>query len=461
MVLKLYNTLTKTKEALKGKNIKMYTCGPTVYDRVHVGNLRAYMFIDLLKRWLDFKGYKVKHIMNITDIDDKLIKKSAGSKIKLKTITQEYEKLFFEDLKELNINKAEINPRATEHIKEMIEIIEVLLKKGYAYKADDGIYFSIKKFRDYGKLSKLDLKGLKAGASKRVSEDEYDKASAQDFALWKFYNKEDGNIVWKTSFGDGRPGWHIECSAMSSKYLGKQFDIHTGGIDLVFPHHENEIAQSEAAFGKKPWVRYWLHNEHLIVNGKKMSKSLGNFYTLGDLKEKDYSVNAIRYLLLSTNYRQKLNLTDKDLKASEESVKRISEFLRNSSKGKDGKEILELIKKSEKEIENAMDDDLNIATALGVMFRFIRDANKTGAGKEANRFIKEINKILGLNLEQKISVPSEVKSLAKQREKARKDKDWKEADRLRDKINKLGFTIDDTQDGWEIRLLKKVYQNQD
>src|SRR3989338_8353872 len=317
MPLKLYNTLTRKKEVfkpIKDKIVNLYTCGPTIYDYAHIGNFRAYICSDILKRYLKYKGFKVKHIMNITDVDDKTIKGANQQKISLKDYTKKYEKIFFEDIEALNIDKADVFPKATEHIKEMIDLVKKLLKNGIAYKSEDGsIYYDISKFKDYGKLSHTKIKELKEGA--RVNQDSYEKESANDFALWKAYHEEDGNIFWQTEIGKGRPGWHIECSAMSMKYLGSHFDIHAGGVDLVFPHHENEIAQSEAFTGKK-FVNYWFHNEHLLVDGRKMSKSLGNYYTLRDLLTKNYNPKAIRYLLLSTHYRQQLNFLKKNLKTT-------------------------------------------------------------------------------------------------------------------------------------------------
>ncbi|MEM7819165.1 MAG: cysteine--tRNA ligase, partial [Candidatus Aenigmatarchaeota archaeon] len=289
MVLKLFNTLTRKKEVfkpIKKNEVRMYTCGPTVYDFAHIGNFRTYVWQDILKRWLLFKGFKVKHVMNLTDIDDKTIKGAREQGISLREFTEKYIKAFFEDSKTLNLLPADVYPRATEHIREIVELIKILIEKGYAYKGEDGsIYYDISKFKDYGKLSKLKIKELKAGA--RVKSDSYTKEEAYDFALWKAWDPEDGEVFFETEIGKGRPGWHIECSAMSMKYLGETFDIHTGGVDLIFPHHENEIAQSEAATGKK-FVNYWLHAEHLIVEGRKMSKSLGNFYTLRDLLAKGY-----------------------------------------------------------------------------------------------------------------------------------------------------------------------------
>ena len=291
MSLKLYNTLTRKKEVFKPINknsVGIYLCGPTIYNHVHIGNLRAYLFADILRRYFEFKDYKIKEVMNLTDVDDKTIRDSQIKKKSLKEFTKEYEKGFLEDIKSMNLETPEFIPKATEHIPEMINLIKDLLNKKFAYKSEDGIYFSIKKFKNYGKLAGIKLADLKTGASERVGEDEYEKENARDFALWKFYTKEDGNVFWETEFGKGRPGWHIECSAMSMKYLGKSFDIHMGGEDLIFPHHENEIAQSEASTGKK-FVNYWLHNGWVLVDGKKMSKSLKNFYNLKDIIKRGYS----------------------------------------------------------------------------------------------------------------------------------------------------------------------------
>jgi len=452
-MLKLYNTLTIKKETfkpIKKNEVGIYSCGPTVYDYPHVGNLRAFVFPDILKRWLEYRHYKVNHIMNITDVDDKLILKSEGKRGELKEITKRYEDAFKDNLKELNIIPANVFPRATEHIKEMTKIIEKLEKNGYAYKTNDGIYFSIKKFKNYGKLSRLKIENLKEGA--RIDTDKYEKENAQDFALWKFYNEKDGEIYWDTELGKGRPGWHIECSAMSSKYLGESFDINTGGIDLIFPHHTNEIAQSEGA-NKKKFVKYWMHNNFILVNGEKMSKSLGNFYVLKDLLDKGWSLNAIRYILLSTHYRQELNISDDGLKAAEESVKRIFEFLDNSKGKEDNKEVLKQLDKAEEEFGKAMDDDLNIAQALGVLFGFIRDANREGAGDKSYNFIKSISeKVLGLKKE-KVKIPVEIKKLADEREQARKNKDWKKSDKLREELKSRGWEVADTSEGWRLKKI--------
>jgi len=289
MALRFFNTITRKKEefvSIEPGKVGMYTCGPTVYDYAHIGNFRTYMFEDLLRRYLEYKGYEVTQVMNITDVDDKTIAGSRAKKVSLSEYTKKYIDAFFDDLDTLNIERADFYPEATTHIKEMVELVKKLLDKGFAYRSDGDIYFKLSSFKDYGKLSKMKLENLKIGA--RVGKDEYEKEEASDFALWKGWDEKDGDVFWETEIGKGRPGWHIECSAMSMKYLGEHFDIHTGGIDNMFPHHENEIAQSESATGKK-FVNFWLHSLHLIVEGKKMSKSLGNIYTLRDILEKGYN----------------------------------------------------------------------------------------------------------------------------------------------------------------------------
>jgi cysteinyl-tRNA synthetase len=453
MPLKLYNTLTRKKEVFKPVNkgkVGMYVCGPTIYDFVHIGNLRAYVFADIVKRYLKFCGYNVKEVMNLTDVDDKTIKNSQEEKKSLKEFTGKYEKSFLEDIKKMNIEKPEIMPRATGHIKEMVAIIKKLLDKGIAYKTNDGIYFSIKKFKNYGKLSGIKIKDLKAGASKRVSKDEYDKEHVNDFVLWKFYTKDDGDVFWNTGIGKGRPGWHIECSAMSAKHLGQSFDIHLGGVDLIFPHHENEIAQSEAATGKK-FVKYWLHNEWILVDGKKMSKSLKNFYKLEDIADKGYSPLDLRYFYLTKIYRQQLNFTWKNLDASKKSLGRLKNILSNmKGSGKINKKNIEIARKQFLEI---MDDDLNTSRAVSYLWEVLRDKRLNNS--EKYKLALEFDKVLGLKLdeEDKIKISSEVKKLVEEREKLRKKKDWKKADELRKKINKLGFIIDDTKKGAVVRRL--------
>jgi len=463
MVFKLFNTLTRKKEffrSIEKRKVGMYTCGPTVYNYPHIGNYRAYVAADVLKRYLKYKGFKVKHVMNITDVDDKTIRDSQKEKISLKEFTRKYEKGFMEDLKLLNMDKADIFPRATEHIKEMVEIVKKLLKKRIAYKANDGsVYFSISKFKDYGKLSNLKIKNLKIGA--RVKQDEYDKDKANDFVLWKAYDKNDGDVFWETELGKGRPGWHIECSAMSSKYLGEKFDIHTGGGDLVFPHHENEIAQSEGFTGKKPFVKYWVHNGWLLVEGKKMSKSLGNFYTLRDLLEKGYGTMDIRYVLLGTHYRQKLNFTFKELEAAKNALERLKDFMLRleNSKGELDNDISKLIKDVELKFEKAMDDDMGISKALGALFDFVRKINKLKLSKKDAKGVKKImikfDLVLGLGLDKikKVGISNDIKKLISDREKARKEKDFKKADRIRIELRKKGVVLEDTKDGvrWKLK----------
>jgi len=394
--------------------------------------------------------------MNITDVDDKTIKGANTEGTSLKEYTQRYEKSFFEDLESLNIDKADKFTRATDNIDEMVKIIKKLLDKKIAYKSEDGsIYYDISKFKDYGKLAHTKIKQLKEGA--RVKQDSYEKEEAKDFALWKSYDKEDGNIFWETSIGKGRPGWHIECSAMSMKYLGEHFDIHAGGIDLVFPHHENEIAQSEAFSGKK-FVNYWFHNEHLLVDGKKMSKSLGNFFTLRDLLNKGFNPIAIRYLLLSANYRVQLNFTEEAVKSSENAIQRLNDFmikLKEIKDNKDNKNIPKLILKTKKEFDKAMDDDLNISGALAVIFDFAKETNtlmmENNIGKDnAIKIINLMNdfdRILGVLEEKEVKLSPDLKKLIDEREKARKEKRFDDADRIRNELKVTGIILEDTKDG--------------
>jgi len=442
MVLKLYNTLTRKKEIfkpIKKGQVGMYSCGPTVYNYGHIGNFRAFIASDILKRYLEYSGYNVHKVVNITDVDDKTIRESIRKNKSLKEYTQKYEKAYLEDEKSLNIIKADKTPRATEHIKEMVELISTLLKKGYAYKTDDGIYFNVKKFKNYGKLANIKLKNLKEGA--RIDSDEYDKENAKDFALWKFYDNEDGNVFWNTKLGKGRPGWHIECSVMSVKYLGQPFDIHTGGIDLVFPHHTNEIAQSEAGNGKK-MANYWIHNEHVIINGKKMSKSLGNYYTLRDLIQKKYNPLALRYFFLTAQYNSQLNFTMENLENSQNAYNRLKNII---SEIKEDKKTNPTYLK---QFEKAMDNNLDTSNALKVLWKLIRDEKASGKIQT----IKKIDEVFGLDLlkQEKVSVSGDVKKLVDEREKARADKDYAKSDKLRDKIQKLGYQISDTSDGAKV-----------
>jgi cysteinyl-tRNA synthetase len=457
----LFNTLSRKKEEyipIEPGKAKLYTCGPTVYDYAHIGNFRAFLFEDLLKRWLLYRGFNVTHIMNLTDIDDKTIKGSQKQAIPLRKYTDFYAAAFFEDTKALNIQPADVYPRATDHIPEMVQIIKTLLAKGVAYKGEDGsIYFSVCKFPDYGKLSHLKVGELKAGA--RVSQDEYAKEEAQDFALWKAWTPEDGDVFWETELGKGRPGWHIECSAMSMKYLGETFDIHCGGIDNMFPHHENEIAQSEAATGKT-FVDYWMHNEHLQVEGKKMSKRFGNFYTLRDLLAKGYDPITIRYLLISTHYRQQFNFTLEGLESSKAAVERLRNFVRrlHEVEGKTSTEkVATLTAKFEACFGGSMDDDLNIGIALSSLFDFVREVNSL---LDANLVSKQqaadiggvmmhIDSVLGVigKVEVEEALPTDIDALVQKREDARKAKNWKEADAIRSQLKAMGIVLEDTAQG--------------
>jgi cysteinyl-tRNA synthetase len=428
MALKFYNTLTRKKEIFKPINkgvVHIYSCGPTVYDYAHIGNWRAFIFYDLLRRYLKYRGFAVKQVMNLTDVDDKTIRNSQKEGVSLSQFTEKYAKIFFEDMKTLNIEKAEICPKATEHILDMVALIKKLMKNGYAYRGEDGsIYYSVSAFRDYGKLSKLKINELVAGA--RVKQDEYTKENAQDFALWKAWSEEDGDVFWETEIGKGRPGWHIECSAMSMKYLGETFDIHTGGIDLIFPHHENEIAQSEGATGKK-FVNYWIHNDHVLIDGKKMSKSLGNFFTLKDLLDRGHDPKAIRYALISTHYRSKLNITDEVLVAAKNAVERLANFIdalkeikTEPKAGSENKSLTALAKKTGQEFEKHMDDDLDTNNALASIFEFVKKTNKMiEKGKIGKKnaqscleLMKKIDTVLGLGiLEEKSGFDAEFKSI--------------------------------------------------
>ncbi|MEK6760996.1 MAG: cysteine--tRNA ligase [Nanoarchaeota archaeon] len=440
-MIEFYNTLSRKKEKfkpLKKDSVGIYSCGPTVYWYAHIGNFRTYIFSDLLKRMLVYNDYKVKHVMNITDVDDKTIKGSVGENTPLKDFTRKYEKIFFEDLNKINIIKPEIL-RATDNIKEMISLIKKLLEKKYAYKSDDGIYFSISKSNGYGKLAQL--KKIK-DSKERIRNDEYDKNNLHDFALWKFYSKEDGDVFWNADFGKGRPGWHIECSAMSMKILGEHFDIHTGATDLIFPHHTNEIAQSESATGKK-FVNYWMHGGFLTMKEGKMSKSVGNILTIRDLKEKGFSGLDYRYFCLTGHYRKPLEFSIENLEAAKNSLQRLK---KNVLSLKDDKKTN---KKYLAEFENAINDDLNMPNALQVLWNLVRDENAEGKFKT----IKKMDEVFGLKLfeKEKIETPANVKKFAEERNEARKEKNWKKADELRGKISKLGFIIEDKAEGYLIR----------
>jgi cysteinyl-tRNA synthetase len=459
--------MTRKKEEFKPINpdeVGLYTCGPTVYNYAHIGNFRAYMFEDLLRRALEYHGYKVKHIMNFTDVDDKTIRDSSKAGIPLNEFTAKFKKAFLEDIDTLKIKRATHYPAATEHIQEMIDLIEILMKKGYAYLGKDGsVYFSISKFEGYGKLARIDMENQRS--VERVKNDEYAKDSVADFALWKKWTEADGDVFWESPWGKGRPGWHIECSAMSMKYLGKTFDLHTGGIDNMFPHHEDEIAQSEAANGCR-FVNYWLHCGYLNVNGEKMSKSLGNFYTLRDLTGKGYSPEEIRFVLIGTHYRKKLDFSEKALIQARKNLATFKEFfvrLKSVESDSDNPEVPNLLQRAEKEFRNAIGDDLNIAKAFAVMHTLMKDINKfinaeqlssqnASVTIELYKKFDEILKVLNIDeLKSEEKLPAEVEELLIRRKKAREAKDFAESDTIRDKLKSMGWIVEDSPKGQKIK----------
>ena len=460
MALRFYNTLTQQVQEFvpsDGKTVRMYTCGPTVYNFVHIGNLRTFTFQDLLRRWLRTSGFALNHVMNITDVEDKIIRSATAAGQTIQEYTKPYEVAFLEDCKTLRFETPERIVRATEHIPEMAELIQRLTEKGLTYSSEGSVYYRISGFKEYGKLSHNDFAGMRAGA--RVDVDEYDKDDARDFVLWKM--KKEGEPSWQTSVGDGRPGWHIECSAMAMKYLGETLDIHAGGVDLIFPHHENEIAQSEAATGK-PFARFWLHSEHLIVEGQKMSKSLGNFYTLRDLIAKGYPPEIIRYLLTQVPYRNKLNFTFDGLKAAATAIDRLRNYKLRVETDKYpagvNEELEVRISKAGADFRGAMDDDLNTAGALAAVFELIRDTNTSmdnGEFKEANRssalaFLKLFDSIFDvLNVAQAEGAmsDSEIDAMVAARSAAKKAKDFAKSDALRDELLAKGIILEDTKEG--------------
>ena len=464
MSLQFHNTLSRRLEPfapIESGRVRMYTCGPTVYNRAHIGNFRAYIFEDLLRRHLKWSGFQVTHVMNLTDVDDKTIRTSISEGLPLKVFTKRYIDAFFQDIAVLNIERAEHYPAATDFIPEMIALIQTLLDKGVAYQSEDGsIYFSIDKFPSYGCLACLDRSGLKAGA--RVAQDEYDKENAADFALWKAWTEKDGEVVWDAPWGRGRPGWHIECSAMSMKFLGPSFDIHCGGVDNIFPHHEGEIAQSEAATGRK-FVNFWLHCAHLIVDGKKMSKSLGNFFTLEDLIKEGFSGREVRYQLLATHYRQTLNFTREGLHAARAALQRVDEFterLRGLAAGRAaGGSVPDWAEQGRAAVRAALDQDLNISEALAALFDLLRAGNKaldagavsTEGAASALGVLDDIDRVLGVLKPSATAADSEVEELVKQRQAARAAKNWAESDRLRDEIAQRGWIVQDSPQGPKLR----------
>ncbi len=455
--MQLFNTLGMQLQdfhTAEPKKVRLYTCGPTVHDRAHIGNFRTFLFEDILRRYLEYKGFDVNHIMNITDVDDKTILKARKQGLSLREYTEIYTQAFFEDRDLLKIVPAHHYPRATDHIPEMIELIQKLLEKGQAYQSNDSVYFRITAFPGYGKLSGIDSSGLIDGY--RVDSDDYSKESPKDFVLWK--GKKEGEDYWPSPFGDGRPGWHIECSAMSVKYLGYPLDIHSGGVDNIFPHHENEIAQTECALGE-PFSYFWLHSAYLIVEGEKMAKSKGNFYTVRDLVDEGYDPLVLRYMLMSVHYRKQLSFGKETLQQAQGSLSRLRDFLyrlkdESFSTGK-SPEVETIANNAIRNFESAMDDDLNISGSLAALFEMIRDVNKLAdAGKVLaddvpliRSVIRKMDQIFGVASFPEDSISEEIERWIEKRNEARRRKDFKASDEIRDMLKKRGILLEDTPAG--------------
>ena len=466
--MKLYNTLTRRKEEFvpveKGK-VKMYVCGPTVYDFFHIGNARPFIVFDVLRRYLEYRGYEVTYVQNFTDVDDKIIRRAAEENSTMQEVSERFIGEYFADADRLGIKRATVHPKATEHINEIIDLISRLEEKGMAYAAEDGVYFDTSRFPEYGKLSKQSLEDLNAGARVEVDQN---KKNPADFALWK--KQKPGEPAWDSPWGKGRPGWHIECSAMSTKYLGQTIDIHAGGQDLIFPHHENEIAQSEGASGK-PFARYWLHNGFINIENEKMSKSLGNFFTVRDIS-RDYDLEIIRFFMLSAHYRNPINFSREMLEQAKNGLTRlynakrdlehIAENADREDMNKEEREKAEELEGYRKRFNEAMEDDLNTADALSVIFELVRDINayikqgtSAGFAKWALGFLMEFADVLGLLSKQQGRLDQEIEDLVAERERARKRKDWALADKIRDDLKERGIIIEDTPQGvkWK-RVIK-------
>ncbi len=471
MGLNLFNTLSRSVQefvAIAPPKAGMYCCGPTVYDFAHIGNWRTFVLGDLVRRCLEFKNFQVTHVMNITDVEDKIIKGVRQTKTPLREFTGKYEAAFFEDLKTLNCLEPHQKPHATDFIGEIVALIEKLIAKGFAYKATDGsVYFSIDKYRGagcvYGKLLKLNFEEQRAG--ERVKSDEYAKESIADFALWKARVPDDGDVFWPSPFGEGRPGWHIECSAMSMKILGNSFDLHLGGEDLIFPHHEDEIAQSEGATGQ-PFAKYWLHGAHLLVEGKKMSKSLGNFFTLRDLLAKGFTGREIRRLLLSAHYRETFNFTLDGLQGAKTALARIDECLGKlreiSSAGKSSAESLDSFQASTlQRFSDALDDDLNVSAAWAAVSDWVSELNRRIAenslsAKDATAALttwEKMDSVLGVGTKSEVEIPVEISALLDARQTARKEKNFKRSDEIRAELQAKGWAIEDTSKGPKLKKI--------
>jgi cysteinyl-tRNA synthetase len=460
MALRFYNTLTLEVQPFApadGKTVRMYTCGPTVYDFAHIGNFRTFVFFDLLRRWLRASGFALDHVMNITDVDDKIIRNAVAQRKSLNEYSDIYTKAFFEDAKLLRLETAEHVVRATDHIPQMAHAIQELEKKGFTYENDGSVYFRISQFPEYGKLSRIDLSANRAGA--RVDVDTYEKDDARDFVLWKA--PKEGEVFWETEIGPGRPGWHIECSVMAIQYLGATLDIHAGGIDLIFPHHENEIAQSEALTGHK-FARFWMHSEFLLVEGQKMSKSLGNFFTLRDILERGYPPETVRYLFASVPYRKSLNFTFDGLKSAATAIDRLRNYQLRLETGKfpagANEAITQRTEEALKQFKDALDDDLNTAEALAAIFEYVRETNSAmdsgafGAGnvacaKELLAHFDGFFDVLTPTAKSGAISDAEVDALVQERAQAKKSRNFQRSDEIRDQLVAAGIILEDTKDG--------------
>ncbi|NQU97836.1 cysteine--tRNA ligase [Candidatus Woesearchaeota archaeon] len=454
--MKVFNTLTRRKEEfkpLKGKKVNMFVCGPTVYDYSHIGHAKTYVQFDVIAKYLRYRGFNVFYLQNITDIDDKIIKRANENKEDPSKLAIKYEKEYDIDMKALGINSVNKYARATNYVKQIIKQIQTLFDKGYAYKTSDGVYFEIDKFKGYGKLSHQPMDKIKEGARVAVNED---KKNPSDFSLWK--KEKIGEPSWRSPWGKGRPGWHIEDTAITETEFGPQYDLHGGAIDLIFPHHESEIAQMEASSGRKPLVKYWLHAAFLNIEKEKMAKSLGNFITIREALKK-WDSKVLRYFYVSTHYRTPIDYSEKNIQHSKNSLERINEFIRKVSRanGKENKKVKNLIKKTKTAFEKHMDNDFDMPQAIAAVYSFIREVNKQDIskrnGEEIIVFLKKINSVLGFITFEKEKVSAEIKKLVEERENARKNKDWATADKVRDKLKKEGYYVDDTPQGPVIKKL--------
>ena len=462
MSTRFYNTINRKKvefEPITPGTVKLYTCGPTVYDTAHIGNFRTFIFEDLLKRFLIFKGYEVYHVMNITDVDDKTIKRAITEEITINELTLKYTEEFMNDIKSLKILPADKYPRATDHIDEMIKMIQALEENGYAYETEDhSVYFRLDAYDSYGQLTQIDL--TQQRVNERIINDEYSKDNPQDFALWKARDDDDGKIYWESPWGRGRPGWHIECSAMSIKYLGNHFDIHCGGVDNIFPHHENEIAQSVSAT-QEPFVNYWMHSEYLQIHGDKMSKTLGNYYKISDLISEGFTAEEIRFTLLNAHYRSKLDFSLKQKQEARTTIQRITDFQQRLLELKDSSETESSIPDEFEEFVAALDDDLDTPKAFAIFFGWIRSMNKLldrGEFKFSQingglDFIDKFDDLFAI-IPDAESIPQNIYDLIKKREKARLKQDWKTADKIRNQLYQEGWLVADSPSGPKVRSKK-------